>query len=153
MIKPDSYFEGILDRNGLLGQGTSRIVYSARGRDDVVIKEQRKTLPCSNLVEWIVWNALKKMGEDILGNATNPELKLLFAECFEISESGRYLMMERLGKLDDTNSLQTAKWPDWLNDKKSSAFGTTATGEIKAMDYGMVDFYHVLNPKNNVPFF
>jgi hypothetical protein len=101
------------------------------------------------MVEWIVWGALQKMREDIAGNVPNDELWQLFAECFAISASGRFLAMERLQPLTSASQLRMSLYPDWLNDKKGSAFGTSKTdGRIKVMDYGGVNFYAVLNPKN-----
>ncbi len=87
------------------------------------------------------------MGKDIVGNNPNPDLKNLFAACHEISETGRYLMMERLTALDQSDRVELAKFPDWLNDRKPSAFGKVAD-KIKVMDYGAINLYAVLNPNN-----
>ena len=144
--KPDTYFENLLDGEAI-AEGTTRRVYAVKGRGDVVIKKTKTPWPGTNIIEWTVWNALQQMGEDILGNNPNLDLKNLFATCLEISETGRFLMMERLTALDQSDRVEMAKFPDWLNDKKPNAFGKVGD-KIKVMDYAGVDFYAVLNPKN-----
>ncbi len=147
-LKPDSYFEGLINKSDLIGEGTTRKVYGAVNRIDVVIKVLKEEHFRTNVIEWIVWAALLEMGEDIMGNEPNPSLKGRFAECFEISPSSRYLTMERLAQLPPSSRPEASKYPMWLNDKKLSAFGLAANGDIKVMDYGLICFYHVLNPKN-----
>jgi hypothetical protein len=147
-IEPDTYFEDLIQGCDQVGEGTSRKVYGVRDRDDVVIKVQDSGLPQGNMIEWIVWSALCEMGEDIMGTEPNPEIKSVFAECFKISVSGRYLMMERLDQIEKETPLKIQQFPDWLNDKKRSAFGLSSSGSVKVMDYGMVKFFDVLNPKN-----
>lgn len=150
-LQPESYFEQMIDKNNLIGTGTTREVYGAVNRDDVVIKVLKKEHYRSNVIEWIVWTALLEMGNDIFGNVSNPSLKGLFAECFATSHSSRYLMMERLTPLPPGSRLETKDYPIWLNDRKPNAFGLAANGEVKVMDYALVNFYHVLNPKNWTP--
>lgn len=116
-IEPDSYFEESLGAS--ISKGQSREVFAVKDDDGRVIKKEYGLLPYSNMVEWIVWGALQKMREDIIGNTANDELRQLFAECFAISESGRYLAMERLQPLTSTSQFRTSLYPDWLNDKKS----------------------------------
>ena len=43
-----------------------------------------------------------------------------------------------------------ASLPSWLNDKKSRALGSAAQDNIKVLDYGAVNFFEVLNPKNHL---
>lgn len=148
-LRPDHEFESIIDREILLGEGTSRRVYAVTGCDDVVIKESKGPFHNGNFVEWTVWNAIQQMREDGLRNKPNEELKDLFAACPAISYSARYLMMERLTPIVEAKAdLPIQKFPNWLNDKQRKAFGNSAFGSIKVMDYAMVDFYRVLNPKN-----
>lgn len=103
----------------------------------------------TNLIEWLIWHAVQKMGEDIIGNTPNKEMKDLFAACMEISETGKYLMMERLGTIGAGTPIAKGNFPDWLNDKKDDAFGQSRDGKVKVLDYGMVNFYSALNPLNN----
>lgn len=148
--RPEAHFEKLIVRNDFLGEGQTRKVYGVAGHDDLVIKESKVAFPDANFTEWTVWHALVKMQEDILGNVPNAELQLLFAQCFAISETGRYLMMERLAKLTAEEQQPAGhKLPLWLNDKKKSAFGKAQGGQIKVMDYGIVNFYSVLNPENS----
>lgn len=148
-IQPDTVLIGLIDRAQRLGRGTSRDVYAVVDNDDVVVKESTLAFHYSNFVEWTVWHAVVKAGEDIMGNVPNSELKDLFAQCYAISESGRFLMMERLTGLTSEDRMPPGHvLPDWLNDKKPSAFGKARGGTVKIMDYGLVDFYSVLNPKN-----
>lgn len=149
-MNPESYFEALLD-GAPIGKGTTREVYAVKARTDVVIKKTIQPFPEPNITEWMVWKALKKMEEDILGNSPNPDLKNLFAACYEISDTGRYLMMERLAPFEATDKINAGTFPEWLNDKKPSAFGKTA-GVIKVMDYAMINLYQLLNPNNRSPF-
>ncbi|MDR7038800.1 hypothetical protein J2X36_003571 [Methylobacterium sp. BE186] len=152
-IKSDDEFVSLIDREAPLGEGTGRRVYAVIGCTDVVIKESKAPFHYANFVEWTVWNALVRMGEDIIGNRPNADLKQLFAECFSISHSAKYLMMERLQKFEAGDAPPLTRLPFWTNDKKPSAFGKTAAGEVKVIDYGMVNFYDALNPENRKPLF
>jgi hypothetical protein len=147
-LKSDDELERLVNRNNKLGEGGARCVYAVLDRPHLVITESKGLFHSSNFVEWTVWCALKKMADDIMGNERNLELQNLFASCFAISHSARFLVMERLGELDNADVLVPSKYPDWLNDKKRSAFGKTEEGQIKVLDYGSVDFYRALNPKN-----
>ncbi|KQX38193.1 hypothetical protein ASD04_11270 [Devosia sp. Root436] len=148
-LMTDAEFEALIDRNSpSLGKGGSRLVHAALGRDDLVIKESLQPFPSGNFTEWTVWNAVEKMAEDIMGNQQNTDLLTLFARCFSISQNGRYLMMERLLPLEPTDRVPMTKFPQWLTDKKPNAFGRTAEGQIKVLDYGLINFYLALNPKN-----
>lgn len=146
-IEPDSYFKSLIS-DEKIGSGTARDVYAVKERNDVVIKVQTIPFPHSNMVEWIVWGALERMGEEILGNETNQDLKNIFAECFKISETGKYLLMERLEQSEPFDKETLIHCPSWFNDRKPSAFGKSNNGTTKILDYGMIDFYEVLNPKN-----
>ncbi len=151
---PDDEFEKWIDRTKQLGQGTTRTVYEMHGDDTVVIKEMRYPLPRANLIEWIVWEAVQRMAEDIMGTTPNLSMQNLFAKCYSISASGKFLIMERLSPLEKGDEFHRAKFPDWLNDVKPAAFGKDSAfgkdrhGNVKVMDYAMVNFYEVLNPLN-----
>ena len=121
-IRPDHEFESLINRAELLGEGTGRRVYSAVGATDVVIQESKGPFHVGNFSEWIVWNALERMGEDIIGNEPNAELKRLFAKCVSISYSAKYLMMERLRRLDASDGPPRDRLPFWMNDRKPNAF-------------------------------
>lgn len=144
----DQLFEDLIDFSDEVGTGTTRNVFGVKGTPDFVIKESCKPFHHGNFVEWTVWQAVQKMAEDIMGNQPNPQLLELFARAVAISHSAKFLLMERLQPLDDFDPTQLQKFPPWLNDRKPSAFGLAQSGQIKVMDYAMVNFYHVLNPLN-----
>ncbi len=151
----DNTFADEIDRSiPPIGSGTSRIVYSLPKYPDLVIKEMKRPFPMANMVEWLVWNALVKMADNHLNCVTNVRLQTMFARCHSISETGRFLLMERLSVLNDTDQLDRASFPSWLNDVKPAAFGLDtsfgkdALGHIKVMDYAEVNFFEVLNPMN-----
>lgn len=148
-IRPDHEFETLIDRmQPLVGEGTQRRVYVVDGIDDIVIKESKGPFHHSNFVEWTVWRALETMREEISGNVPNPELIDLFAPCVAISHSAKFLVMKRFDGPITADEITMSGLPFWLNDKKPSAFGKTKDGKVKIIDYGAVDFYNALNPKN-----
>lgn len=144
----DQILEDLIDFSNELGAGTTRRVYGVKGLPDFVIKQSHRPFHYSNFVEWTVWQAINEMAEDILGNETNSQLLEVFARAAAISHSAEFLLMERLQPLNDPARLQLRDFPDWLNDRKLSAFGLSSDGRVKVMDYAMVNFYHVLNPFN-----
>ena len=139
----------IIDRNNVIGKGTVRVVYGINGSNDFVIKESIREFCYQNFVEWIVWTALEKMADpQLLGNNPNSELKDMFASCRAISKTSKYLLMERLDPQVKVKEIPFARLPFWLNDKKPCAFGKDKLGNVKVLDYGSVNFYDALNPKN-----
>ncbi|AYR22302.1 hypothetical protein RC54_00035 [Herbaspirillum rubrisubalbicans] len=64
--------------------------------------------------------------------------KQYFAHVFSWSMSGKFLVMERLSpvKLADLAGHAT---PAYINDKKPENFGRSKSGEIKLLDYGMLE--------------
>lgn len=110
-LMPDSEFERIIQPS-CIGSGRARSVYGVEGDQAVVIKKM--DLPCAaaNFFEWFIWNAVKTTK---WGN--------VFGRCIAISESGRYLMMERLDDIQETEYRQTPTVPKWLQDVKPSNFG------------------------------
>lgn len=140
--------EDLADLSNELGAGTTRRVYGVKSNPDFVIKQSYGPFHHGNFVEWTVWNAIKKMAENIMGNEPNSQLCEVFARAVAISHSAEFLLMERLQPLEASVQLQMRDFPDWLNDRKPSAFGLSRDGRVKVMDYAMVNFYHVLNPLN-----
>ncbi|TAY52969.1 hypothetical protein [Rhizobium leguminosarum] len=71
-----------------------------------------------------------------------------------VSQTGRFLVMERLSALDDSDKFDRGSFPSWLNDVKPAAFGRDtsfgkdAIGRIKVMDYAEINFFDILNPLN-----
>jgi hypothetical protein len=116
-----------------IGEGGARRVYTVRNNPTVVIKQVH--LPCTapNFLEWFVWNWMK-----------DTDLHDYFGECRGISESGRYLMMERLDNIKDADYSATPTVPEWVRDVWYRSFGKNAAGAIKLRDYANVDLADVL---------
>ena len=142
--------ESLIDFEDKVGKGSTREVFGVIGAPNLVIKRSHVPFHNSNFVEWTIWNAVQEMtADDIMGHEPNQHLVKIFAEVFAISYSAEFLLMERLKPLRVTDLICYNKFPKWLNDKKPNAFGLAIDGEVKAMDYAMIDFYHVLNPLNS----
>lgn len=146
----DEILKNLVDFDDDIGRGSTREVFTVVGAPDLVIKRSHVPFHYSNFVEWTIWNAVQEMtADDIMGHVPNPCLIKIFARVLAISHSAEFLLMERLQPLRDASAIRHSKFPKWLNDKKPSAFGVAKDGEIKVMDYGMINFYHVLNPLNS----
>ncbi|MEA1071745.1 hypothetical protein [Sphingomonas sp. LY160] len=126
-IVPDADIEAKLGQL-LSDEGSSRRVYSITDDNDLVVKEGLNAPYAANLKEWQVWS-------EIVGTA----MADTFAECRAVSETGRYLVMERL----DTNLGGKAKpaTPVWLTDRKRSCLGVSSNGAVKVLDYGQSSDY------------
>ena len=146
----DEVLKNLVAAEDEVGRGSTREVFGVFGAPDLVIKRSHVSFHYSNFVEWTIWNAVQKMtSDDKMGHVPNPCLIKFFATVLANSHSAEFLLMERLQALGDTSAIRHSKFPKWLNDKKPSAFGVAKDGEIKVMDYGMINFYHVLNPLNS----
>jgi hypothetical protein len=108
----------------VLGTGSARVVTEYIGHPGLVIKVSFRPTFASNWKEWLLWNQI----ED------EQPLAAIFGKCVAMSVSGKYLVMERL---DDLNTAQAAQrfCPPWITDRKPSAFGLNAAGEVKLRDY------------------
>lgn len=125
---PDAEIEKIIAPKPF-ARGTAREVFLVPSDPSVVVKRVLATFPGSNMVEWFIWNGLA-------GSANQN----LFARCVTISETGRYLMMERVDDLTPDDHADVPPVPIWLNDRKVSAFGRSGSGTFKIRDYGIVDW-------------
>jgi hypothetical protein len=119
---------------GKIGHGTSRYVFEVRKDPTMVIKEVHLPFVGANLFELFVWNAV---------SAT--KWRPVFGECLAISDSGRYLMMERLDDIEEADHPNTPSVPVWMSDVKPENFGRTKAGLIKIRDYGMAKIGAVLS--------
>jgi hypothetical protein len=129
---PDEFFE---DRLGaLIGAGSSREVFEVLHDPNAVIKKTKHVYPGANFSELTIWNVVRtgKWRED-------------FGEVLAISETGRYLMMERLDNLSADERRQTRSYPDWLSDLKPENVGKTKGGKFKVRDYAMTKLNDALN--------
>lgn len=116
--------------------GSSRTAFETLGDKRYVIKTINAGIPTTNFLEWFIWCGIKQS-----------KFNNMFAACISISETGRYLVMERLDPLEtsDLKALASLEVPGWLKDKLPHNFGKTANGTIKCLDYGAVDFETLLN--------
>jgi len=130
-MKPDVEFAEL--KGGKIGSGGGRNVYDVKGDPCAVIKETKLDTPAPNWLEFFVWSALR-------GTAIDEQ----FGKILGISQSGRFLMMEKLKDLDDAEYDETPLPPMWLNDVKKDAFGKGADGKIKIRDYAAVEIGRVL---------
>jgi hypothetical protein len=130
-----SAFAGIVDGDDLfkeicgryLGEGSNRIVYEHNSDPLRIVKVGKMRPHISNLTEWIIW----------LQVSNQPKLNQVFGECFALSASGRFLIMEKLVDLSPAQRA-SAQTPVWATDPKPSALGATQAGVIKVRDYGHV---------------
>jgi hypothetical protein len=146
----DEELERDFPKGELIGSGTSRDVYAVAGRDDIVVKQMNRPFPMPNMVEWLVWQALLEMVEGTGDTEPNPTLHMSFAKCYTISQTGKFLVMERLTPLAKHEVFERGRdaFPFWLNDVKPSALGKDGSGRVKVLDYAMVHFFDALNPLN-----
>lgn len=120
-----------------LGTGTTRDVYVLTDDPTKVIKKAR-TYPFSNFVEWMIWNAVKQT-----------PLADRFGECFKISATGNYLIIERLDDMATSDHADAPAFPVWLSDPKPTNFGK-ANGKVQVRDYGVIRSEDLLNQETEI---
>ena len=135
----DHDVEGLIEATPF-AKGSSREVYRVKEHADRVVKKAISGRPTSNMIEWFVW----------LGSADHPLLANVLGHCFALSESGRYLVMQRLDDIDQKDYPKIPDVPVWLNDLKPSAFGKR-DGIIKVRDYGVLNYDRLLNQTLGAP--
>jgi len=82
-LMKDAEFEQLISPE-CIGSGGARCVYGVQNDHSHVIKKVHFPFPGANFVEWFVCNAVAKT-----------RWADAFGQCIALSESGRYLMMER----------------------------------------------------------
>lgn len=132
MPMSDGDIQGILVSPNFNKTGARR-VYLVRDDPDVVVKEAKNAWPGTNIMEWQIWSAIK-----------DSDLADSFAECISISESGRYLIMEKLDPITDNDFINVPRLPRWWNDTKQDALAKTKSGFVKVLDYGLVSLKDTL---------
>jgi hypothetical protein len=118
-------------------EGSTRIVHHVNGFSNLVMKICKDNSTFSNWCEYLVSSALHGRTEPVSD---------LIGEVKSISFTGKYLIMERLD--DVSGSMRGIKYPDWLKDRKPTAFGLTTTGKVKIRDYGMLNLANILATEN-----
>ncbi len=126
-LMTDQQFIQLLDHSAF-GKGAARHAFRVPTDPDVVVKKTVRPHPGSNMTEWLIWQAAA---------AAQNNLREVLGRCISISESGTYLMMERLDDLNPSDYADIPDVPTWFNDPKPDAFGKR-NGVIKIRDYGLV---------------
>jgi len=132
---PDSDYEII--KGAQIGtKGTSRTAYEHKSNAERIIKFANNGTPATNFLEWYIWAALK-----------DSKYKNMFAQCYSISKTGDHLEMEKLTPLSNSDmpAYHALELPAWFQDKKPGNFGKSDKGEIKCLDYGLINFSALLN--------
>ena len=129
----DAVIEAMIEAEPF-GMGSARHVYAITGDPDHVVKKSVQSRPSSNMLEWTIW----------LGARNQPELAKVLGRCECLSDTGRYLIMERLDDISPADYANVPDVPAWFNDRKPSAFGKR-DGPIKIRDYGLVMYDDLLN--------
>ena len=132
----DNWFES--NKGEFLGGGGARTGYACSSDPDSVIKEARGGTPAPNFIENFVWAQIK-----------DTDLAPLFGEVRAMSKSGRFLLMERLDKIEEADV--TPVMPDWMRDVWSNNFGKNAAGEVKCRDYANVSMGETLAAAERYP--
>jgi len=136
----DDQFALLLEERAF-GFGTARHVFSVPTDPDVVVKKTVRPHPGSNMTEWLIWQAAA---------AAQKKLDGVLGRCISISESGTYLMMERLDDLNPSDYADIPDVPAWFNDPKPDAFGKR-NGVIKIRDYGLVHLDKLISEATTHP--
>ena len=137
-VVPDAANEAVLGK--LIGTGTAREVHEHGGEPGRIVKASRGPVPSSNWTEWLLWN-----------QGADTDLAKILGRYFAISQSGRYLVMERLRNLTQEEKQTPARRPCWITDAKPSAFGMSVDTEVKLRDYSQVNIGAVLAAAAVVP--
>ena len=118
-------------KGSLIKDGTTRNVYEINGNDSFVIKED--TIPCHGNNEneaTLYFTAVINKFENVLD---------CIAEIRCISQSGKYLIMERLDTKFDASLRASAMIPTEVSDNQLKNFGATLHQEkIKCLDYALL---------------
>jgi hypothetical protein len=131
-FRPAAEFEKRLGPE--IGAGSSREVFSVKDNPKAVIKRCKLPFIGANMYEFFIWNSVR-----------SGKWKDVFGEIVEISEDGRYLMMECLEDVKPEEHHLTPTAPDWGQDLQPKNFGKSADGVFKLRDYAMGNLSSVLN--------
>ena len=119
---PDALFASLLASDAApIGTGTSRDAFAIDGHLDKVLKVAKGS-NAGNWTEFVVFHALDN--------------NTLFGRILSISQSGKYLVMERLD--DVPKGLQLPEVPSWWTDRKRANFGLSCNKTIKLRDYALI---------------
>lgn len=139
-LMSDAEFEEIFDP-AHFAKGKSRTAHFVPNDESVIVKRSISIFPGANFMEWFIWNAAA---------ASSADSRNLLGECFSISETGRYILMERLDDINPADYPNIPKVPVWFDDPKPCAFGKSGD-HIKIRDYGLVDSSKLLSTELDFP--
>ncbi|ABQ66560.1 hypothetical protein Swit_0189 [Rhizorhabdus wittichii RW1] len=138
-VMSDQDFEALIDA-APFATGSARVAYEVPSDADVVVKKSKGAFAAANLIEWFVWRSAE----------TQNALQAVLGRCLAISESGAYLMMERLDDITKDDYADVPDVPTWFNDPKPNAFGKR-NGAIKIRDYGLGRMERLVVPDLTFP--
>nr|ELR5252460.1 hypothetical protein [Providencia rettgeri] len=128
---PDAHFEQLVGKK--IGSGTSRCVHELNGDNSKVIKIAKQPPADSdanpsicNFNEWKLYTHAKNTGLAKVESA--------LAEVFSISETGKYLIMEKLVTPLPASQRSNMKYPSCISDAKAENFGMSGS-TVKMLDY------------------
>lgn len=139
-LMTDAKFEELFDPIHF-AKGLSRTAHVVPSDHSVIVKKSIAIFPGANFIEWFIWNAAE---------ASSSNLRDLLGQCFSISETGRYILMERLDDINPADYPNIPKVPVWFDDPKPCAFGKSGD-RIKIRDYGLVDSSKLLSTDLDFP--
>ncbi len=123
---PDAQLEARIGEP--IGGGNTREIFGDQEYDTRVIKRARESSVGANWVEYFVWTA-----------ARDTRWANVITQCFAISESGKFLSMERVqAPIPPARYADVPNLPWWLNDLLPKNFGVAADGTVKVCDYALV---------------
>ncbi|NMM73435.1 hypothetical protein BSF37_16755 [Serratia marcescens] len=125
----DSIFKALI--GSAIKSGNTRKVYEVNGYPYLVIKEDTNSGNVSNETEAkLYFTAVIKKFQNVLE---------CIADIISISESGKYLIMEKLDTNIPNNLRPASNMPAEVSDNKLSNFGVTLNGKkVKCLDYAQL---------------
>lgn len=139
ILRPDQEFEDLVKGLTPLPGGNHRDVFIHPNDTTRVIKRAKYDFAGANLIEWFVWAGVKA-----------DHRAKLFAPCYQISHTGRFLVMQRLDKLTKDRWADAPVMPVWFTDPKPENFGIL-DGEVRCLDYGTIKWPDWLNTADGPP--
>lgn len=128
----DNDFENLIGKS--IKSGTMRNVHEVIGYSDLIIKKDTTTKNLANETEAIVYfTAVIKNFKSVLE---------CIAEVKSISQSGKYLIMEKLQTNIPSDFRPDGMMPVEISDNKLENFGITSNDKIKCLDYALLSDDH-----------
>lgn len=111
-----------------LASGCSRAVYVCKGDPNRIVKVAKKSDwdyndEWANIIEWTIWNAV-----------SNTKYAKYFAQCYELSPDGKYLVQERLSGVGSVKIDKKTKLPEFIGDIHSHNVGLRGN-DVVIVDY------------------